>query len=247
MSGYVNNAAANQSAYINGWLRTGDLGVLDADGYLAIIGRIKEILNRGGEKVAPREVDELFLSHPAVAQAVAFAVPHKTLGEDLAVAVVLRESATISAQELRSFAADRLSDYKVPSQIIIVAEIPKGPTGKVQRIGLGDTLAAHLKADYAPPRSGVESTLVELWTQVLPPQPELFSIYDNFFRLGGDSLMATQVLSRITAVFGVELTLRALFENPTIAGLSERIQNVDPAQQAAKPPPLVARKRGNTR
>ena len=243
MPGYANNAAANQSAFTNGWFRTGDQGVLDADGYLTIIGRIKEMLNRGGEKIAPREIDEVFLGHPDVIQAVAFAVPHRTLGEDLAVAVVLRDKATVSAQELRMFAAERLTDYKVPGQVIIVDAIPKGPTGKLQRIGLAEKLAADLKVVYHPPSNSFETALVDIWARVLPPQTELIGIFDNFFRLGGDSLMATQVMSRVQAEFAVNLSLRVLFEDPTIAGLAERIQNARHGVQDTKPSPIVPLKR----
>ena len=136
-SGYENNPSANQAGYTNGWFRTGDQGYLDPDGYLFITGRIKEIINRAGEKIAPREVDEVLLEHPAVAQAVTFAVPHKTIGEDVAAAVVLREDSAVSEKELRAHAFNRLADFKVPSQIIFVDVIPKGATGKIQRIGLG--------------------------------------------------------------------------------------------------------------
>ncbi len=139
-SGYENNPKANADAFTNGWFRTGDQGVLDADGYLTITGRLKEIINRGGEKISPREVDEVLLDHPSIQQCVTFAVPHDKLGEDVAAAVVLREGAQVSDKELREFVATRLSDFKVPRKILILAEIPKGATGKVQRIGLAQKL-----------------------------------------------------------------------------------------------------------
>ena len=109
------------------------------DGYLFIVGRLKEIINRGGEKVSPREVDEALLDHPAVAQAVAFPVPHPTLGEDVAAAVILRENMIATEKDIREFIATRLAHFKVPRRVMIVEEIPQGPTGKVQRIGLGET------------------------------------------------------------------------------------------------------------
>ena len=114
--------------------------MLDADGYLSITGRLKEIINRGGEKISPREVDEVLLDHPAVAQVVTFAMPHDKLGEEVAAAVVLREGATLTEKELREFAARRLADFKVPRKVLFVAEIPKGATGKLQRIGLAQKL-----------------------------------------------------------------------------------------------------------
>lgn len=130
---YENNPTANQSAFTNGWFRTGDQDYMDQGSYLYLTGRIKEINYRGGEKIAPREVDEALTDHPTVVQAVAFAVPHATLGEDMAAAVVLRENGPAEEKELREFAFARLADYKVPSQVIVVGEIPKGPTGKLQR------------------------------------------------------------------------------------------------------------------
>jgi acyl-CoA synthetase (AMP-forming)/AMP-acid ligase II len=140
MRGYENNPKANADAFIDGWFRTGDQGVMDADGYISIVGRLKEIINRGGEKISPREVDEILMEHPAVRQCVTFSVPHDMLGEDVAAAVVLREGAQASDKDLRSFAAGRLADFKVPRKILILAEITVGATGKLQRIGLAQKL-----------------------------------------------------------------------------------------------------------
>lgn len=139
-AGYENNPTANAEAFTHGWFRTGDLGTLDDEGYLAITGRKKEIINRGGEKISPREVDEVLLDHPAVAQVVTFAVPHAKLGEDVAAAVVLKPDSEADEKALRAFTAQRLADFKVPRQILILAELPKGATGKVQRIGLAQKL-----------------------------------------------------------------------------------------------------------
>jgi acyl-CoA synthetase (AMP-forming)/AMP-acid ligase II len=113
---------------------------MDEDGYLKITGRLKEIINRGGEKIAPMEVDEVLMAHPAVLQAVTFAMPHDKLGEDVAAAVVLRDGQTASDTELREFAAVKLAAFKVPRKIVILEEIPKGATGKLQRIGLAGKL-----------------------------------------------------------------------------------------------------------
>ncbi len=140
-AGYENNPKANAEAFVDGWFRTGDQGVLDADGYLTLTGRLKEIINRGGEKISPREIDEVLMDHPAVAQAVTFAMPHPKLGEEVAAAVVLRESAQQADEAgLRAFVASRVADYKVPRRILILSEIPKGATGKLQRIGLAAKL-----------------------------------------------------------------------------------------------------------
>ena len=139
-AGYENNSSANAEAFVNGWFRTGDQGVLDAAGYLTLTGRLKEIINRGGEKISPREVDEVLMDHPAVAQVVTFAMPHDKLGEEVAAAVVLREGQQLTERELRDFAASKLADFKVPKKILFLAEIPKGATGKLQRIGLAAKL-----------------------------------------------------------------------------------------------------------
>ena len=139
-SGYLGNPQANAAAFQGGWFRTGDQGVLDAAGYLKVTGRIKEIINRGGEKIAPLEVDEALQGHAAVQQVCTFAVPHGALGEDVAAAVVLQEGATATEAELKAFVKARLADFKTPRRVVFVAEIPKGPTGKAQRIGMAARL-----------------------------------------------------------------------------------------------------------
>jgi len=138
--GYENNPKANAEAFTNGWFRTGDQGVMDADGYVSLTGRLKEIINRGGEKVSPREVDEILMDHPAVAQVVCFGMPHPKLGEEVAAAVVLREGQTATERDLQAFVSSRAAEFKVPKKILIMAEIPKGATGKLQRIGLAAKL-----------------------------------------------------------------------------------------------------------
>ena len=138
--GYENNPDANATAFTHGWFRTGDQGVMDGDGFLTITGRLKEIINRGGEKISPREVDDALMDHPAIQQVVTFAVRHAKLGEEVAAAVVLREEASATPREIREFAAGRLADFKCPRRVVILDEIPKGPTGKLQRIGLAEKL-----------------------------------------------------------------------------------------------------------
>jgi acyl-CoA synthetase (AMP-forming)/AMP-acid ligase II len=143
-TGYEANPDANAKAFTNGWFRTGDQGVMDEQGYLRLTGRLKELINRGGEKISPLEVDTVIMDHPAVAQVVTFAMPHDMLGEDIAAAVVLREGATCDERELRSFVGSRVADFKVPRKIVFLTEIPKGATGKLQRIGLHEKLADKL-------------------------------------------------------------------------------------------------------
>ncbi|MEE2774787.1 MAG: acyl--CoA ligase [Pseudomonadota bacterium] len=138
--GYRNNLKANEESFKGSWFRTGDQGSIDEEGFLTIKGRIKEIINRGGEKVSPLEVDEALLDHANIDQAVTFAIPHDKLGEEVAAAVVLNKPAQINDMEIRTFLAAKLSPYKIPRQIVFLDEIPKGSTGKVQRIGLAQRL-----------------------------------------------------------------------------------------------------------
>jgi acyl-CoA synthetase (AMP-forming)/AMP-acid ligase II len=138
--GYEANPDANLKGFANGWFRTGDQGTLDDQGYLRITGRLKELINRGGEKVSPLEVDEVVMDHPAVQQVVTFAIPHDKLGEEVGAAIVLREGQSATERDIRDFAAKRLADFKVPRKVVFLAEIPKGATGKLQRIGLAEKL-----------------------------------------------------------------------------------------------------------
>ncbi|MEM6401500.1 MAG: AMP-binding protein [Cyanobacteria bacterium P01_D01_bin.116] len=224
--GYENNPQANQIAFTNGWFRTGDNGYLDTDNYLFLKGRIKEIINRGGEKISPREVDEVLLEHPSVEQVVTFAAPHTLLGEDVAAAVVLKQGVSTTEQEIKEFAASKLADFKVPRVVLFVDEIPKGPTGKRQRIGLADKLGLTASdptetTEYVPPKTVIEEKLVQIWSEVLGV--EKVGINDNFFGLGGDSILAAQIINRVREVLQVELSFLFFFEQPTVASMAIKI------------------------
>ena len=143
-AGYDANPEANAKAFMNGWFRTGDQGLFDEDGFLLLTGRLKELINRGGEKVSPLEVDGVLSEHPAVAQALTFAIPHAKLGEEVGAAIVLRDGEALTERELRDFVAVRLADYKVPRKVVFLPEIPKGATGKLMRIGLAEKLGISL-------------------------------------------------------------------------------------------------------
>ena len=221
---YESNPDANAKSFVDGWFRTGDLGWLDEDGYLFISGRLKEIINRGGEKISPREVDEVLLDHPAVSQAVTFAVPHPELGEAVAAAVVLLEGGP-GERELRDFAATRLSDFKVPQKILVMDEIPKGPTGKLQRIGLAKQLG--LGPDFfsdqlvqpadeiLPPRTTMEKYLAGQWCELL--RLDDVGVNQSFLTLGGDSMIATRLVSRIQQGLDLSFSIIDFFDAPTIA------------------------------
>ncbi|HEY1342826.1 MAG TPA: AMP-binding protein [Bryobacteraceae bacterium] len=178
----------------DGWFRTGDLGRLDEDGYLYVTGRIKEIINRGGEKVRPQEVDEALVAHPAVAEAAAFGIPHPTLGEDVAAAVVLRPGGTASEDELRAFVARRLAEYKTLRWIFVADAIPKSATGKPRRVALAERFRAGSGAQE-PPRDALERAVAGIWSEVLGVGAP--GVHDDFFALGGNSLLAAAMLARV--------------------------------------------------
>jgi len=218
MSGYEGDPRFNDTVFTKGWFRTGDDGFIDDDGYIFISGRLKEIINRGGQKIAPREVDEALMSHPAVAQAVTFAMPHRTLGEDVAAAIVLREEVAATEAEIREFARQRLAGYKVPRRVLLVSEIPRGATGKLQRLGLADRLGVlpgepGLAEEKRPP-DPLEHELVRIWEEVLGVRP--IGITDDFFELGGHSLLAVEMINQVEQVCGHRVPLATLFGGATI-------------------------------
>jgi len=231
-SGYLGAPEANRKSFTNGWFRTGDQGYLDGEGYLFLTGRLKEIINRGGETISPREIDEAMLEHPAVAQAVAFAVPHMRLGEEVGAAVVRKAGASLDERELREFVATRLNVSKVPRVVRFVDSIPKGPTGKLQRIGLAARLGVEPidehgpRTGYVAPRTPLEMRLAEIWREMLGL--ERVGLHDPFFSIGGDSLAAAQLVTHVAKEFHVELAFVRFLEEPTIATLAREIEEAKP-------------------
>jgi acyl-CoA synthetase (AMP-forming)/AMP-acid ligase II/acyl carrier protein len=219
---YLENPEATKRAFVHGWFRTGDEGYLDSDGYLFLTGRIKEMINRGGEKIAPREIDDVLLDHPAVAQAVAFGIPDTRLGEDVAAAVVLRPGVSVGEHELRAHVAGKLAEFKVPRRILILDEIPKGATGKIQRIGMAERLGLalqlvsepDLKAESIAPRTPVEVRLARIWCDVLGL--ERIGVRDRFLSAGGDSMLATMLIARVRDEMKVEISMLDFFDASTI-------------------------------
>jgi acyl-CoA synthetase (AMP-forming)/AMP-acid ligase II len=218
MAGYENNPCANEEAFIRGWFRTGDEGFFDADGYLFLTGRIKEMINRGGEKISPREIDEVLSEHEAVSQAVTFALPHPTLGEDVAAAVVLVSGRSTTEPDLRDFCARALAAHKLPRQILFLDELPKGPSGKLLRIGLAERFADKLRAPFQEPRNPLETCIAAAFRDSLGI--DSVGVHDNFFALGGDSLRAITVVTGLQGE-GIRLSADNVFRNPTVAGLAE--------------------------
>ena len=192
ISGYLDATELTRTSFIGGWFRTGDIGSVDADGFLTLHGRKNDLINRGGEKISPVEIDQVLLQHAAVAEAAAFPVPHPRLGEDIAAAVVLRPGMSATSVELRSFLHDRVAAFKVPRRIVIRDQLPKGATGKVLRRLLTESLQdepPEAKQPAPPQREDGKSVdlaiqLTSLWERLLKVAP--LSLDDDFFEKGGD-------------------------------------------------------------
>jgi oxalate---CoA ligase len=223
------------------WFRTGDVGFLDEDGYLFISGRIKEIINRGGEKIAPIEIDEALLEHPAVAQAIACGIADARLGEDVIAVVVRRAGSTLTERELREFASTKIAAFKVPRRIMFVEQIPKGPTGKIQRIGLAKKLGIESlsfaqpggSVQFAAPQTPTELTLAEIWGVVLGI--DRIGVHDNFFELGGDSMAAADVIARCESRLGVTINIRDMGFGTLqqVAAGCDQLPAIDPTKARA--------------
>lgn len=230
-AGYVANPEANAAAFTDGWFRTGDEGQIDGDGYLVLSGRIKEIINRAGEKIAPREIDEVLLDHPSVVQAVAFAVPHPRLGEEVGAVVVRAEGADVTERQLQEFVGARLAPFKVPRVVVFADSVPKGPTGKLQRIGLAERLGVSFDAaEPSPvepeerPRTAVEEVVAGLWEEVLGTGS--VGVHDRFIDVGGDSILATRLIARVRQVLDIELSIVDFFEAATVADQARLVEDV---------------------
>jgi oxalate---CoA ligase len=212
----------------DGWLPTGDLGIVDADGFLTVVGRTKEIINRGGEKISPYSVEKALLCHPAVRQAAAFTVPHPRLGENVGTAVVLESGANVTSAQLIDFIYDRLAPYQMPRHVDIVDSLPVGPTGKISRRQLSAAFADPQRSTERP-RTVLERLIAEIWERHLKRTD--IGLDDDFFEIGGDSLQATEMLLEIedltrhriaTSNLRAQLTVRQLCETLVNAAVAKK-------------------------
>ncbi len=235
VKGYEDNPEADRESHTGAWFRTGDQGFMDPDGFLFLSGRLKELINRGGEKISPREVEEVLLAHPAVSGAVVFPVPHRSLGQGVGAAVTLRGGAPPNEGDLRKFVASRLATFKVPWRIAFFAELPAGPGGKVQRLKLAETLgwvespaAAGKRRLHEDPESPLERRLAEIWRAVL--RIPYVGITDDFFDLGGDSLSAARLVAAIHSKMGVDYPLSDVAASSTLRSQALAILLLQAAQ-----------------
>jgi len=229
MPGYLGDEALNREALRDGWFHTGDIGSLDEEGFLHLHGRLREVINRGGEKVSLSEVDAALLRHPAVAEAAAFGVPHQRLGQDVAAAVVLRPAMEVTGAELQRFLRDELVYFKVPRRVQIIKALPRGLTGKVLRHRLADAYVQQRNerarlSTGAVAASQLEQDVLAIWRRLL--KTEAVGPEDNFLDSGGDSLLATEMLTELEQMLGRVIPESLLIEAETARELAARLENL---------------------
>ena len=228
-SGYLNAPEINKEIFIGDWFRTGDLGKIDADGFIYIIGRIKEMINRGGEKISPYEVEEYLEKHPHVKQAVVFPKIDNHRNEEIASAIVLEDNAEIDMPALRNFLCNYISSYKIPTVCYVTDQIPVGESGKFQRNKLSDHFSQFPPLSYAKKESKIKLTATEKIVKIHFEKilnKENIDIHQNFFDIGGDSLSASLLHSELMDAFETDIPVHALFDHPEIAKLSKFIDSM---------------------
>ncbi|TAJ40098.1 MAG: hypothetical protein EPO55_10165 [Reyranella sp.] len=218
--GYLDDIDGRPGGLEDGWLATGDLGVVDAEGFLTIAGRSREIINRGGEKISPYDVEKALLRHPAVREAAAFAVPHQRLGEIVAAAVTLKPEAEATSSDLLAFLHDGLAPVQMPRQVAVVPDLPRGATGKISRSQLSAAWAERPRR-LAPPVEPLQFLIADLWRKWL--QRDDIGIDDDFFEIGGDSLLATEMMLELDAVTGRPVSFADLDAGFTIRRLAQAL------------------------
>ncbi len=234
MTEYFNQPEATADAFRRGWLVSGDLAKVSADGFVSLVGRADDVINRGGEKVAPMEVEGILLQHPAVRDAIVFSVDHPTLDEDMAAAIVPVTNGALDPSEIAKFARQHLADFKVPSRYVFVEEFPRDTLGKLQRSTIAQQFAAKCLTDTGGvgtpatdrPPTQLERDLSKIWARVLGV--ERVGLHDDFFSLGGDSLGAVELFLEIEKALGRSLPIGLLLEAGTVAQLAEQISSRPP-------------------
>ena len=241
IDGYFDDPVATAAAFVDGWFRTGDLGRLDGDGYLTLCGRIKDVINRGGEKIGTGEVESVLLGHPAVAQACVSPIPHPTLGEEVAAAVVLAPSMRVNERELRSHAARMLTGFKVPRRIAVRTALPVNATSKVgqaeiERIRSDMLNDAARAVDVTPvPWTVLERQIATLWADALDIAVGDIGRDDDFFLLGGDSLQVYELFVHLRSRYGIAVGLADLFDDAsTVAGMARMVERSSDGSTAAR-------------
>jgi thioesterase domain-containing protein/acyl carrier protein len=212
----------------NGWLPTGDIGIVDSAGVLTVTARRKEMINRGGEKISPYDVEKALLAHPAVREAAAFALPHPRLGETVGAAVVLRVGASLASTELIAFVSDRLAPFQLPRHIEILESLPVGVTGKISRTQLSRA-SINIQRSTAPPGAPLEMLIANIWQRLL--NRINIGIEDDFFEIGGDSLLATEMLLELEETTHHRVPPSAIRIPLTILHLTEILANEAAARQ----------------
>lgn len=216
-SGYFKAPQLTAERFAGPWFRTGDVGSLDDDGFISLHGRTDDLINRGGEKIAPAQVEAAMLLHPAVRESAVYGLPHPRLGETVAMAVTLKSGCTAKPAELRDFLKASLPAFKVPRRINLLNELPKGNTGKILKGSLQE-LARNKNEPMVKPRTALEREISEVWKRLL--KMDGIGIDDDFFDSGGDSLLSEQMLVEIESIFQQAVPPSALGEAYTIRGLA---------------------------
>jgi acyl-CoA synthetase (AMP-forming)/AMP-acid ligase II/acyl carrier protein len=209
------------------WLPTGDLGIIDKDGFLTIVGRIKDVINRGGEKVAPYEIEKALLLHPAVREAVAFGVPHPRLGENVSAAVVLKPETEVTSSELQSFLHERLAPFKVPQRVHVTSTLPRTETGKIRTSELREYFSSRVH-EIVPPEGDLEWLIAEIWQRLLGRTD--IGVDENFFEAGGDSLMTAEMIVEVETLTRRRIPQSALQGVLTIRQLAGAILRDSPVE-----------------
>ena len=201
-------------AFWEDWLRTGDIGHVDDDGYLYVVGRKKEVIKRGGHSVFPLEIDNALTTHPGVAEAITFPIPHDTLGEDVIAAVVGKPDAGIDPSSLREHLLVSLSSYKIPTRVLVVDSIPRNAIGKALRREMPRLLASQLVPESRGPSTPTEQVLLAIWHKVL--RRDDIGVTDNVFQFGADPLRAEMASGLIIEASSVRMSTKVLYAKPTV-------------------------------